>query len=112
MRLSSCFQARPTYLANRTLVYADTISITPQADRASWNVMKPRIQRVLTHWMSGFMACGQRDDRPSVHVEREQGEAGGHCPLIVPPLVRAGKNLPMLMTMPVVVVHDRFIEMP
>jgi hypothetical protein len=28
----------------------------------------------------------------SVHVEQEQGEAGGHCPLIVPPPVRAGKS--------------------
>jgi hypothetical protein len=26
--------------------------------RASWNVVKPRIQCVLTHWMSGFRASG------------------------------------------------------
>jgi hypothetical protein len=35
---------------------ADTISITVRMRRASRNVMKPRIQRVLTHWIPGFSA--------------------------------------------------------
>ena len=36
-------------LANRTLVYTDTISTTFQADRSFENGMKPRIQCALTH---------------------------------------------------------------
>ena len=51
--------AGPTYLANRTLAYTETISITLQAGRASGHAMKPRIQRVPAHWMSGFMASGR-----------------------------------------------------
>jgi hypothetical protein len=35
-----------------------TISITIRVRRTGWNVMKPRIQRVLTHWMPGFSASG------------------------------------------------------
>ena len=56
-------------LANRTLVYTDTISITLQAGWPFGSAMKPRIQCVLTHWMSGFMASG------SAYV-RLIGEAG------------------------------------
>src|SRR5690349_16210897 len=57
-------RASLTYLANRTLVYTDTISTTFQAGRPFGYAMKPLIQRVLTPWMSGFMTSGQRDDRP------------------------------------------------
>ena len=51
-------------LANRTLVYTDTISTMFQADRPFGHAMKPRIQGVLTPWMSGFMASGRADVRP------------------------------------------------
>ena len=36
-------------LANRTLVYTDTISTTFQADRPFGHAMKPRTQCALTH---------------------------------------------------------------
>jgi hypothetical protein len=38
--------------------HADTISLTIHLRRASRNVMKPRIQCVLTHWIPGFIASG------------------------------------------------------
>src|SRR6185437_7057640 len=37
-----------------------TTSITIQGLRAGWNVMKPRIQCVRTHWNSGFTAFAPR----------------------------------------------------
>ena len=48
------------YLANRTLVHTDTTSITLPAGRPFREPMKPRIQCVVTHWMSGFIASGGR----------------------------------------------------
>src|SRR6476619_2606417 len=38
--------------------HAGTISITADMRRASWNAMKPRIQRVLTPWNPGSSASG------------------------------------------------------
>ena len=35
-----------------------TISIAVRMLQASWNVMKPWIQRVLTQWIPGFTASG------------------------------------------------------
>jgi len=46
-------------LANRTLAYTETISITFQADRPFGNGIKPRIQCVPAPWMSDFMASGR-----------------------------------------------------
>jgi len=38
--------------------HTGTVSTTVRMHRASWNAMKPRIQCVLTPWMSDFMASG------------------------------------------------------
>jgi hypothetical protein len=40
--------------------HTGTVSLTVRVRRASWNVMKPRIQCVLTQWNPGFTACGTR----------------------------------------------------
>ena len=40
--------------------HADTISITIHVYRTQRNVMKPRIQGVLTQWIRGFTASGNR----------------------------------------------------
>jgi hypothetical protein len=62
-RLNSWPGPGPTYLANRTLAYTDTISITLQVGRPFGNAMKPRIQCVRTHWMSGFIGVRGADVR-------------------------------------------------
>jgi hypothetical protein len=44
-----------------------TLSLTTRRRRASWNLMKPRIQRVLTQWNPGSSAFGgafQRSETP------------------------------------------------
>jgi hypothetical protein len=40
--------------------HADTIGTTVRMRRIRVNAMKPRIQCVLTQWISGFMASGSR----------------------------------------------------
>jgi hypothetical protein len=40
--------------------HTGTISIAIRVRPASWDVMKPRIQCVLTQWKPGFIAVGQR----------------------------------------------------
>ena len=62
-------------LANRTLVYTDTISTTFEADRPFGHAMKPRIQCVRTPWMSGFMTSGNPRSPAAADV-RLIGEAG------------------------------------
>jgi hypothetical protein len=52
-------------------------------------------RREVDHWQVGDLKQGGRGCervQDSVHVEQEQGEAGGHCPLIEPPPGRAGKS--------------------
>src|SRR6185437_7235976 len=61
--------------------HTGTISITDRARRASWNAMKPRIQRVLAQWKpessaSGWRAVGVRRASVLVLAVRDLGAAG------------------------------------
>jgi hypothetical protein len=48
--------------------HTGTISITVRMRRTSQNVMKPRIQCVVTPWIRGFIASGSRRGQIQVDV--------------------------------------------
>jgi hypothetical protein len=48
-----------TFPENPDSGHARTISLMVRMRRTSWNVMKPRIQCVLTQWIPSFMPSGR-----------------------------------------------------